>query len=67
MIIITLSIYIIYCFDYHDIMLRCIECGTIIDISNFVKGGTADCPCCGIDLEIIENSVVAHQLGLSEE
>jgi uncharacterized paraquat-inducible protein A len=48
-------------------MLRCIDCGTVIDISIFQHGNSTDCPCCGIDLELIENSIVAHQLGLSEE
>ena len=48
-------------------MLRCIECGTIIDNSNFDQDGTIECPCCGLDLEIIGDSIVAHQLGISEE
>ena len=48
-------------------MLRCIECGTIIDTTDFDQGDSTDCPCCGIDLEIVDNSIIAHQLGLSEE
>ena len=48
-------------------MFRCIECGTQIDLPCFNQANIVECPCCGIDIEIIENTIVAHQLGLSEE
>ncbi len=48
-------------------MLRYIVCGTTIYISYYDQGRINDCPCYGIDLEIVDNSIVAQQLEQSEE
>ena len=68
MIIITLSIYIIYCFHFHgNTMFKCVECGTRIELTNPEQGTTVDCPGCGIDLELVGSKLVGLQLGPSEE
>ncbi|MCK4415768.1 MAG: hypothetical protein KAU84_01315 [Thermoplasmatales archaeon] len=45
-------------------MLRCVECGSEI---NPEQGTIVDCPECGIELEIVGNTLIGLQLGPSEE
>jgi len=45
-------------------MLRCVECGSEI---NSEQGTIVDCPECGIELEIVGNTLIGLQLGPSEE
>lgn len=47
-------------------MFRCVECGRRIDI-DATEGERIECGCCGIELEIVGNSLVGLQLGPSEE
>ena len=67
MIIITLGIYITFCFYIHDNMFMCIECGTRIDIDNPTNQIVVDCPACGTELEIFEGNLPGLHLGPSEE
>ena len=48
-------------------MLKCVECSTKIELNNPEQGMIIDCPGYGIDLEVVGNSLVALQLGPSEE
>ena len=66
-IIITLSIYIIYCYYFHDNMLECIECKTKLHLSDSEHNSIINCPGCGIELEMIEGNLISLQLGPSEE
>jgi len=47
-------------------MLKCVECGTIIEI-DAIDGERIECGGCGIELEIVGNSLVGLQLGPPEE
>lgn len=47
-------------------MLQCIECGTRINIEN-IQGERVECDCCGIELEVVSNSLISFQLGPQEE
>ncbi len=67
MIIITLSIYIIFCFHSNDNMFMCVECGTRIDIDKSLNPTVVDCPACGTELELFEDSLIGLHLGPSEE
>jgi len=48
-------------------MLKCVECGTRIDIANPEQGTIVDCPECYTELELVENRLIGLQLGPSEE
>ncbi len=48
-------------------MLRCNECGSIINLRNPEQGLIIECSDCGIDLEVSENKLISLQLGPSEE
>ena len=48
-------------------MLKCVECGSKINLVNPEQGTIVDCPECGIELEIVENNLIGLQLGPSEE
>ena len=47
-------------------MLQCVECGSKIN-ADAVQGKRIECECCGIELELIENTLIGLQLGPSEE
>ena len=47
-------------------MLQCIECGTRISIEN-IRGERVECAGCGIELEVVSNSLIGFQLGPQEE
>lgn len=47
-------------------MFKCVECGRRIDIDG-AKGERVECVGCGIELEIVGNSLVGLQLGPPEE
>ena len=47
-------------------MLKCVECGTIIQIDK-LEGERIECDCCGIELEISGDTLIGLQLGPSEE
>jgi hypothetical protein len=48
-------------------MFICVECGSNIDIDNYLNLIVVDCPLCGTELEIFENNIVGLHLGPSEE
>jgi lysine biosynthesis protein LysW len=48
-------------------MLKCVECGTAIDLSNHEEGTVIDCPECYTELELVENRLIGLHLGPSEE
>ncbi|MFW6122304.1 MAG: lysine biosynthesis protein LysW [Petrotogales bacterium] len=48
-------------------MIKCVECGSKINVINPEQGAIIDCLECGIELEISENNVRGLQLGPSEE
>jgi hypothetical protein len=47
-------------------MLKCVECGTRIDI-DAINGERVECCGCGIELELVGGSLIGLQLGPSEE
>lgn len=47
-------------------MLQCVECGTKIDIDN-KQGERIECDGCGIELEIVGDTLIGLQLGPPEE
>lgn len=47
-------------------MLQCVECGNKIHI-NELKAERIECDGCGIELEIVDNTLIGLQLGPSEE
>ena len=47
-------------------MLKCVECGRRIDIEA-TEGKRVECDGCGIELEIVDNSLIGLQLGPPEE
>ena len=47
-------------------MAQCVECGKRIDIDG-KQSGRVECEGCGIELEIVGNSLIGLQLGPSEE
>ena len=50
-------------------MLKCVECGTAIDLVNPEpeQGTIINCPGCYIELELVENRLIGLYLGPSEE
>ena len=48
-------------------MLKCVECGTKINLENHENGEIVDCPTCNIELELVNNRLIGLQLGPSEE
>ena len=48
-------------------MYRCNECGTRIHLIKPQEGDIIECDICGVELELIENTLLSRQLGLSEE
>ena len=47
-------------------MLHCVECGNKINIDG-IQGERVECEGCGIELEIVDNSLIGLQLGPQEE
>jgi transcription initiation factor TFIIIB Brf1 subunit/transcription initiation factor TFIIB len=47
-------------------MLQCVECGSKINAED-ITGGRIECDACGIELEIVGNTLIGLQLGPSEE
>ncbi len=47
-------------------MLKCVECGTRIHIDS-VQGERIECDGCGIELELVGNTLIGLQLGPPEE
>lgn len=64
-IIITLGIYITFCYNNHDNMLRCLECGTSLNVNS--DDSVIDCPECGTEFEINQKTLIGLHLGPSEE
>jgi len=48
-------------------MLRCAECGTLIEADPSTNGEIIECFECGIELELVDERLLALQLGPSEE
>ena len=47
-------------------MLQCVECGTRIHIDG-IQGERIECDGCGIELELVGNTLIGLQLGPPEE
>jgi len=47
-------------------MLKCVECGTKVDLSTEM-GEIIECETCGIELKVAQNHLIGLQLGPSEE
>jgi hypothetical protein len=47
-------------------MFQCVECGSKI-LTNNIQSVRIECECCGIELELVENTLIGLQLGPSEE
>jgi hypothetical protein len=47
-------------------MLQCVECGSRINDED-INGERIECDACGIELEMVENTLIGLQLGPSEE
>ena len=47
-------------------MFECVECGTKINLDD-IEGERIECHCCGIELEIVGDTIRGLQLGPSEE
>jgi len=48
-------------------MIRCDDCGTIINLNDPEPGETIDCPECGMEFKVVGYTLSTLHLGLSEE